>query len=388
MSVLIAKDLVREPLYVIVPVSNAWRWKSRYKHTDRALKHFHDSGAVIILVEHSFNRRESVYADSGMDGTPANCGIIGSDPKFRHRYINVRSSSELWLKESLINRGAQELPFDWQQVGWFDSDVHFVRPNWVGEAIQKLQHYDFLQPFSQARDLGPNYEMLPEDYPHANGVSFVQSWKDGDLAQNLAFKNPSTQTVAAVPKSILDDLAALGADAQRIAADVAQITRDIEDPYYGGDGPRRVFPGLAFCCTRKAWDGVGGLIDFAIWGGGDWAMSHALVGRREGMMHSGLHPNYKSMTTEWANRADKHIRQNVGVMEGTLFHHWHGKKTVRGYGEKHRILARVGFDPLRHLKRDSQGLYQLHDDGSDTFTQVRDEMRRIAKERNEDSIDI
>lgn len=388
MPVLISRDIVREPLYVIVPVSNAWRWKSRYKHTDRALKHFHDSGAVIYLVEAAFNRREAVFADSGMDGTPANCGIIGSDPKFRHRYIALRSPSELWLKECLINHGVQHLPWDWQQVAWLDSDIHFVRPNWVGECIQKLQHYDFIQPFSQARDLGPNYEMLPENYPHANGVSFVQSWKDGDLAENLSFKKPVTQTVTAVPQTILADLAALGADAKKIAADVAKITRDIEDPYYGGEGPRRVFPGLVWAATRKAWNDVGGLIDFAIWGGADWAMAHALVGRRQGMMHSGLHPNYKAMTTEWADRADKHIRHNVGVMDGAIFHSWHGKKTSRGYGEKHRILARVGFDPIRHLKRDSQGLYQLHDDGSATFTELRDEMRRIAHERNEDSTDI
>lgn len=388
MPVLISKDVVREPLYVIVPVSNPWRWKSRYKHTDRAIKHFMDSGAVVYLVEIAFNRREPVYADSGLDGTPANCGIIGSDPKFRHKYILLRSTSELWLKECAINLAAQSCPFDWQQIAWIDGDVHFVRPNWVSECIQKLQHYDFLQPFSQARDLGPNYEMLPEDYPHANGVSFVQSWKDGDLAENLAFRKPKSEVLKKVPQVIIADLENLAADAQRIARDVAKITRDIEDPYYGGEGPRRVFPGLVWAATRKGWDGVGGLIDFAIWGGGDWAMAHALVGRSEGMMHSGLNQHYKTLTTEWADRADKHIRRNVGVMEGTIFHHWHGKKTARGYGEKHRILARAGFDPLRHLKRDSQGLYQLHDDGTDTYTMVRDEMRRIAKERNEDSIDV
>jgi len=37
--VIIAKDQVREPLYAIVPYFNPWRWKSRVKHTERALKH-------------------------------------------------------------------------------------------------------------------------------------------------------------------------------------------------------------------------------------------------------------------------------------------------------------------------------------------------------------
>src|SRR5580700_5234618 len=97
-GVLIASDRVREPLYAVVPYFNPWRWKSRVKHTERAIKHFHDSGAVIILVECGFNRRELVFADSGLDGMPANCGILGADPKFRHRYIGLHSRDELWLK--------------------------------------------------------------------------------------------------------------------------------------------------------------------------------------------------------------------------------------------------------------------------------------------------
>ena len=65
----LVKDKVTEPLYAVVPYFNPWRWKSREKHTQRALKHFHDSGAVIILVEIGFNRREHVFADSGLDGS-------------------------------------------------------------------------------------------------------------------------------------------------------------------------------------------------------------------------------------------------------------------------------------------------------------------------------
>ncbi len=175
--VIIAKDQVREPLYAVVPHFNPWRWKSRVKHTERALKHFSDSGAVIILVEVGFNRRELVFADSGLDGSPAsNCGVLGSDSRFRHKYIGLHTKDELWLKENAINVGVQSLPYDWQQVCWLDSDVHFVRPNWAGECIHQLQHYAFLQMFSHARDLGPDYEMLAEDYPHANGMGFVNAW--------------------------------------------------------------------------------------------------------------------------------------------------------------------------------------------------------------------
>src|SRR6266404_6108120 len=167
----VVPDAVREPLYAVVPYFNPWRWKSREKHTARAIKHFADSGAVVVLVEAAFNRREFAFADSGLDGAPANCAVMGDG--FRHKYIGLRTRDELWLKENLVNLAVSRLPYDWQQVCWLDSDVHFVRPNWVGECIHKLQHYAFLQMFSHARDVGPDYEVMPEDYPHADGVGFV-----------------------------------------------------------------------------------------------------------------------------------------------------------------------------------------------------------------------
>lgn len=384
-----SRDHVREPLYAIVPYQNAWRWKSRVKHTERAIKHFHDSGATIILVEVAFNRREFVFADSGLDGMSANCGILGSENRFKHRYIGLRSPSELWLKENMINVGVQHLSqvvHDWNQVCWLDSDVHFVRPNWVGEAIHKLQHggaHDiaFLQMFSHARDLSPSYELMPEDYPHANGLGFVEAWKR-DLIKTT------------ITPEIQADLTALGRDIkplknQQVNKDFLKLEEDLGGGYYGklADG-KRVFPGLAWACTRPAWNAVGGLLDFAIWGGGDWHMSHGLIEKTEGMMRNDLHRNYKKMVMQWYQRCRTDIRRNVLVMDGTILHHWHGRKEGRGYNVKHSLLSKFGFDPLRHLTRDGQGLFQLHDDRSTSYVQIRDLMRKIAKERNEDSPEV
>lgn len=364
----LVKDKISEPLHAIVPFYNPFRWKTREKHTIRALKHFHDAGATITLVEIGFNRRDLVFADSGLDGTASECGILGTDGKYRHKYIGLHTKDELWLKENAINIGVQNLPHDWQQVCWLDSDVIFARPNWVGECIHKLQHYAFLQMFSQARDLGPNYEMLPENYPHANGVSFVSAWQAGEIKTTL------TDEIAA-------DLRGLNPDLHNFT-DFAAVGTQNHTTY-----PPRVFPGLAWACTRKAWDDVGGLLDVAIWGGGDFHASLALVEKVEGMMRNDLHRNYKKLVMQWYERCRTHIRRNVGVMEGAIFHNWHGRKTGRGYNAKHALLAKFGFDPLRHLKRDSQGLWQLHDDRSTSFVQIRDMLRRIAKERDEDSND-
>ncbi len=65
-----------------------------------------------------------------------------------------------------------------------------------------------------------------------------------------------------------------------------------------------------------------------------------------------------------------------------------GRKLFGGTGISTASWRGVQFDPIAHLKRDSAGLYQLHDDGSEAFIQLRDSFRQIAKERNEDSIDV
>lgn len=376
MPIVIARDQVREPLHAIVPVQNWQRWKSRWKHADRAIKHFIDSGAVVTLVECGFNRRELVYADSGLDGTLANCGLNGGE--FRHRYIGLHSPTELWVKEGLINLGVQSLPHGWNQVCWLDSDVHFVRPNWVGECIHKLQHgtqtdMAFLQMFSQAQDLGPNYEMLPSSYPHASGIGFVHAWKQGHLKTTLS-------------PEIESDLKALSSDIKQLSTDFDKLEGDIgSEYYYNGPDQPRVWPGLAWACTRPAFEAIGGLPDFAVWGGADFHLGHALIEKTEGMFRSDLHRNYKKMCMQVYERCRTHIRRNVLVMDGAIFHSWHGPKTQRGYSSKHSLLAKFGFDPLRHLKRDSQGLWMLNDDRSTSFVQLRDMLRVIAKERDEDS---
>jgi len=361
-------DPVKEPLYCVVPVFNPFRWKSRWKHTERAVKHFIDSGAVVYLVEVGFNRRELAFANSGLDGLLANCQVTGgSGREFRHRYIGLHTKDELWLKENAINIGVQNFPFGWEQVAWLDSDVHFLRPNWVGETIHKLQHYAFLQMFSHARDASPQYEVMPERYPHADGPGFVRAWQDGWFEPIAPRTSVPAELRATATESHNEDTGGYYPGAMRYGA--------------------RTWPGLAWAARRDAWDAVGGLLDIAIWGGADWHMAHALIEQRQGMMRDDLHKNYKKVVNQWYERCRTHIRRNVGMMEGSVFHYWHGRKEGRGYNSKHALLAKVGFDPPRHLKRDSQGVWQLHDDRSTAYVQLRDLMRKIARERDEDSND-
>lgn len=376
--VVIAKDELREPLHVVTTVYNPLRLKSRWKNAERAIKHFVGSGAVVTLVEIGFNRRELVFADSGLDGKIADCGLSGGE--FKHKYIGLHTKDELWLKESAINIGVQNLPYGWQQVAWIDADTTFCRPNWVGECIHKLQHgtssdIAFCQMFSHAADLGPNYEILPASYPNAQGVSFIKAWQDGDLKTTMT-------------KKILEDLKAIGGDIRKLATDFMTLEEDLAGNYYGQDKVKKVWSGLAYACTRKAWDAVGGLPEYALWGGADWQMAHSLIGKSDGMMRGDLHDNYKKLAMEWHERCQVSVRRNVVTMDGSILHHWHGRKENRNYNLKHRLMAKWGYDPLRHIKRDASGLPQLHDDGSEMYIQLRDQLRAAARSRNEDGNEI
>lgn len=379
MPVIIARDVVREPLWAVVPHFNPFRNKSRTKHTERALKHFHDSGATIVFVETCFNRRESEFQDLNLDGVLTNCDIIGKC-EARHKHIVLRTSDEMWKKEDAVNVGVQRaLPHNWEQMCWLDADITFLRPGWVGECIQKLQHYSFLQMFSDGRDAGPNYELLPTNYGYM-GPSFVKAWK-------MKMDTWPTPVIRA-------DLAKVRGDIVKLARDFDKLERDVMNspPPYGGP----IWYGLAWACTRKAYDDVGGIFDIAVWGGADYDFAHALSeqcstirdGKRVPLIHVKAHPNYIKILWEVEDRCRRYIRRNLGVMEGTVVHHWHGRKSERKYSEKRKLMGTVNFDPLRHLKRDSNGLWALHDDGSENFIHFRDQMRRLSRERNEDANEI
>ena len=126
-------------------------------------------------------------------------------------------------------------------------------------------------------------------------------------------------------------------------------------------------------------------MDWSVLGGGDMFMAYALVGQlNKRTMPNSLGPNGVRLLEEWQNRADTHIRKNVGYIDGLLLHYWHGKKVDRRYNDRGQILVQCKFDPELDLKRDWQGLFQLTQRSPD----LRDEIRNYFKARNEDSIDL
>ena len=67
-----------------------------------------------------------------------------------------------------------------------------------------------------------------------------------------------------------------------------------------------------------------------------------------------------------------------------LLHYFHGAKRKRGYFNRSAILWDNDFDPVRDIKRDWQGVWQLTDRKRD----LRDALRTYFRSRDEDSTEV
>lgn len=316
------------PLYAITVISNPARFNARPQLYREFAQRVATAGAILYTVELAFGHRPFVV----------------TDPNNPH-HIQLRTSEELWHKENLINIGISRLPADWEYVAWIDADIGFSNPHWVNETVQQLQHYKIVQMFSWGIDLDPQYAPLP----NSQHRGFVYGWS----------LDPTLVPQAGAP----DGCYPYGAP---------------------GSGGSRYHPGYAWAARRSVIDCLGGLIDWAVLGQADYHMAQALVGHYEKSLYKGIHPNYVNMVKGWQDRAQRCVNYNIGYVDGSIVHYWHGKKIDRGYWPRNEILVSCNYDPMLDIIRDHRGVVSL----AGNKINLRDGIRKYFRQRNEDSIDL
>jgi hypothetical protein len=291
-------DRVADPLYVVCPIFNAVRYRSRWKLYQDFEKRCAEAGALLYTVEAAFGNRDHSITDA-------------ENP----RHVRVRVAHELWLKENLINIGISRLPADWKYVAWIDGDVQFARNDWANETIHALQHHPVVQMWTEGADLAPD---------HTTFRTFRSfAW---------CHRNSPAETF---PKNYYYG--------EKKEAGVVTW-----------------HPGYAWAARREAIDHLGGLIDWAIVGSADRHMAAAFIGRAgETVQHANIGKTYRNLVLDWQARSDQYIKRDLGYVEGLVLHHWHGPKAGRSYDTRWKILD--GYDPGKDLKRDWQGCFQLTD---------------------------
>lgn len=336
-------------LVVVTAISNPVRYRTRYNLYRKFAKHVQESGVQLMTVEMAFGDGVRPFEVTTPDN-PWN--------------VQLRSTHELWHKENMLNIGISRIPIrDWQYVAWIDSDIDFVRPDWAQETIHQLQHYQFVQMFSTALDIGP---------PPALDVIGT------NIGMNYCYLNPD---LPGMPPLIVDGRL----NHKRHVSSDTKALKGGEYGLRGKDGRIFFHPGYAHAARRSAIDIVGGLLDIGILGAGDHHMALALLGLAEDAMPADVTPEYRDVVMQWQARCDRYIRRNIGYVPGVITHGYHGPKADRKYWSRWRILSENKFNPHTDIKRDAQGLWQLHDDGSDRSVLLRDLIRGYFRGRNEDS---
>lgn len=310
-----------DKLWIVAVVSNPQRYHARYELFHRFRRHMEQSGVNLMVVEGAFGERPHEITEHG-----------------NPRHVQVRLTEEMWHKESLINLGVSRIPSDWKYVAWIDADVGFLREDWATETVHQLQHYDVIQMFEHAIDLGPEGE------PMACYDSFMSCWQKGKPRYT-----PSPDG----------------------------------DPYYEAPKGPYWHSGFAWAARRDAWNAMGGLMDWPILGSADHHMAWALIGEVESTYPGSVSESYLRRLKTWQDRVSVGIRRNVGYMPGTIQHHWHGKKKDRRYRERWSVLKEHQYDPDQDIQRDWQGVYTLSHKGE----RMRNDLRAYFRQRNEDSID-
>lgn len=307
-------------LHVIGVISNYVRWHSRYRLARQWKAEMEKTPNVkCYIVECAYGNRKFEVTD--------HCNP---------RHLQVRTHSEIWNKENLINLAvARLLPKNWKYISWCDMDVSFRDDKgWAQATLHQLQHYHIVQPWSQAVDLDFHGGI------HSTFTSF------GYLCAN-------------------------------------------DKPMWHGKnnpGYQYAHTGFSWACTRYFWENLRGrgLLDFSICGAGDHAMAWGCIGKIREVIHKGMSEDYFRECEDWARPAQRACASMVGYVHGRIEHHHHGPKAARGYWSRWNILTRNEYEPTRDLAYDCHGVIQLC--GSNKY-KLEHDISRYNRSRCEDSLE-
>lgn len=221
--------------------------------------------------------------------------------------LQLRTHSEIWVKENLINLGVRYLlPRHWKYMAWVDTDIFFRDPHWARETLHQLQHFAVVQPWSDCADLGP-----------LGGIS--------RHFRSFGFQHQRRQPKQMHPSQ----------------------------PY------QYAHSGFAWACRRDFYEAAEGLVDFAILGSADHHMAFGMIGEIKNTIHQGMSPSFFRRCQEWQDRVRRVTHDEVGFVPGRIEHQFHGPKARRYYRERWQILVDAKYDPDKNLMYDDAGVLQL-----------------------------
>jgi hypothetical protein len=118
-------------------------------------------------------------------------------------------------------------------------------------------------------------------------------------------------------------------------------------------------PGYAWACSRRAYDAMGGLVDWNLLGSGDHHMALAWIGQVDQSYPGTMHGDFKGRLLDYQERC-RAAALRMSYIKGTVLHHWHGRTVDRKYVERWQVLIRHQYNPSNDIARNMKnGLYYL-----------------------------
>jgi len=226
--------------------------------------------------------------------------------------IQIQEGDVMFQKERLLNIALSRIPPDTQYIAWIDCDVCIEAGTWT-KAVSALNQYSLVQLFSELHDLPRN--SLPSEKTNIESqisLSAGRRFVEGTSAYEIC-SPPFSRSVT------------------RMSTGIAWISH-------------------ASILKRHSF------YDAFVIGGGDRALLHAALGEFEqSRVYARLNDSQWKHYLEWARCFYDEVRGNVGYVDTTVFHLWHGSSVDRQYRDRYESISKFRFDPFNDIHVNSSG---------------------------------
>lgn len=272
------------------------------------------------------------------------------------KYITrIKTPSNLWHKEQLLNIIIRSLPSKFKYVLWVDADVIFTNENWITEAVSQLKEKKVVQLFSHCHHLDKG-ETEPDPKWHGQKSHSHQVYANRRWWNSYAFNYVMSHV-------FLSDRAIHESQIYEIRGHV----------------------GFAWGARRDVLEKVP-LYDRALIGGADGIIAYASTGQLRridnitDMFSDSLQDVY-----EWGDKWYEEVKGSLGYVSGDLYHIWHGDIANRQYYKRIKEFGSMG----KEIKeRDENGLYIATDKKASAYVDKYFDKREVLPQDDgdEDSI--
>lgn len=238
------------------------------------------------------------------------------------KHMKVGPQNICFQKEACLNIAEKMVPPQYRKIAWIDPDLFFYNKNWYIEAVELLDKHKVIQLFSQ---------YLPSD---RNGKT------DAYTPSMMKRRSEGTAGLMGVP-------------------------------------------GGALAARRELWSVGSGLYPYCFIGGGDSVFLHAIndIDKNNQLITKILKTpfgEHSKAFTNWKKNALAYVNKDVGFLEGSVYHEWHGDSSDRGYVSRHEILNSI--DISKNIKLNSEGVVEICDVNLEVYFKI----MNYFKDRRED----